>query len=67
MSTLRLQLSDAELAQYLDLGPYVNPSYYVVQVNQIIRVSLSGSKACLTDGINLAPNSLYPFFCPLLI
>lgn len=27
-----LRLSDQELAMYLDLGPYANPSYYVVQV-----------------------------------
>lgn len=29
-----LQLSDQERAMFLDLGPYVNPSYYVVQVWQ---------------------------------
>jgi hypothetical protein len=27
-----LQLSEQERAMFLDLGPYVNPSYYVVQV-----------------------------------
>jgi hypothetical protein len=27
-----LRLSEQELAMYLDLGPYSNPSYYVVQV-----------------------------------
>jgi hypothetical protein len=29
-----LRLSDQELAMYLDLGPYANPSYYVVQVRR---------------------------------
>ncbi len=29
-----LQLTPEELAQYLDLGPYLNPSYYVVQVRR---------------------------------
>jgi hypothetical protein len=29
-----LQLSNQERAMFLDLGPYVNPSYYVVQVWQ---------------------------------
>lgn len=29
---LDLQLTEQEQAMYLDLGPYVNPSYYVVQV-----------------------------------
>ncbi len=27
-----LRLSEQETAMYLDLGPYANPSYYVVQV-----------------------------------
>jgi len=30
-----LALTDQELAMYLDLGPYVNPSYYVVQVRDL--------------------------------
>jgi hypothetical protein len=30
--TQGLRLSQQELAMYLDLGPYANPSYYVVQV-----------------------------------
>jgi hypothetical protein len=27
----QLRLSEQEMAMYLDLGPYANPSYYVVQ------------------------------------
>lgn len=30
---LGLHLTEQEQAMYLDLGPYVNPSYYVVQVS----------------------------------
>lgn len=26
-----LRLTDEQLAMHIDLGPYVNPSYYVVQ------------------------------------
>lgn len=31
-----LRLSEQELAMYLDLGPYANPSYYVVQVRLFV-------------------------------
>jgi hypothetical protein len=37
-----LALTDQELAMYLDLGPYVNPSYYVVQVRDL-RGAVQGS------------------------
>lgn len=32
----RMRLSEQELAMYLDLGPYANPSYYVVQVRHSV-------------------------------
>lgn len=35
-----LRLSEQELAMYLDLGPYANPSYYVVQVRLGFRVQV---------------------------
>jgi hypothetical protein len=29
-----MQLSHNEMCQYLDLGPYLNPSYFVVQASK---------------------------------
>jgi hypothetical protein len=52
-----LQLSEQERAMFLDLGPYVNPSYYVVQVRCgntcYNRCGLDAHVSCLQEVLQL--------------